>query len=114
MERGNNIFRARANAELSTPYSETAADVILRASFLQGPESILINGVGYPADGPHLPVVGMSAKLKIDARLLGFFKMIGLMVEKDSVAIHVQRRRKGLYSLTPWVLCRLDRGCLCQ
>ena len=90
MECGNNIFRARANAEFSTPYSEAAADIILCASFLQGPESILINGVGYPADGPHLPVMGMSAKLKIDARLLGFFEVIGLMIEENSVAVHIQ------------------------
>ena len=90
MKCGHNIFRARANAELSAPYSEAAADVILRASFLQGPESILIDGVGYPTNRPHLPIVSMTAKLKIDARLLGFFEVIGLMIEENSVAIHIQ------------------------
>ena len=50
-------------------------------TFAQRSESVLIDSVGNPTDGPHLSVVSMSGKFKVDAILFSFFQVIGLMVE---------------------------------
>ena len=50
-------------------------------TFAQWSESVFIDSVGNPADGPRLSVVSMSGKLKVDAIFLSFFQVIGLMVE---------------------------------
>lgn len=87
------IFRLRADAELCAPNAETRTDVIVGMSFAQWSESVLIDSVGDPADGPYLSVVSMSGKLKVNAILLSLFQVIGLMVEfqhKTTLVIALQ------------------------
>ena len=42
--------------------------------------------VGGPGDGPDLAAVRVPAELEVDARLLGFFQVVGLVVQEDSKA----------------------------
>ena len=50
-------------------------------SFSQRTESVLIDGIRYPTDRPHLSVMGVAGKLEINSIVFCFFQMIGLMVE---------------------------------
>ena len=87
------IFRLRADAELCAPNAEARTDVKVGMSLAQWSESVLIDSVCDPADGPHLSVVGMPGKLEVDAIFLGFFQVIGLVVEfqhKTTLVIALQ------------------------
>lgn len=75
------VFRLCADAELGTPDAESGTHIVTGVSFNEGAESILVDGISNPAYWPHLSVMGMSGKLKVDTILLCLLQMIRLMVE---------------------------------
>ena len=84
LQRQHHVFRTSADAELATPNAHARTDVVLGIALAEWTEGILVDGIGYPGDRPHLPVVGMTAELEVDAVLLSLFQMVRLMVEEDS------------------------------
>lgn len=88
--RQHDIFRASAYTEFSTPNAHARADVILCRALPQRAEGILINGIRDPRCWQHLPMMGMSAKLKVYAILLSFLQVVRLMVEKNGkISVYV-------------------------
>ena len=73
----------RADAEFSAPDANSTCHVKLGSSSLAESVSILVHSVFYPADGPHLSVVGVSAELEVHACLFGEFQIVGLVVEEN-------------------------------
>ena len=85
----HHVFRAGADAELAAPDAHARADVVAGAAPLPRAVGTFIDAVGNPADGPHLPVVGVPRELEVDARLLGLLQAVGLVVEQDGEALLV-------------------------
>lgn len=66
------VFRLRADTELTTPNTYAGADVVVRLAFGELSKGILIDGIGDPVERPYLSVMGVAGKLEVDAVLLCF------------------------------------------
>ncbi len=81
----HDVLTAGADAEFSSPDAYAAGNIVLRAAFLQGAKSVFVNQIFNPRQGLHLAIVGVSAKLKVNAVLLRLFQVVGLVVKQYRV-----------------------------
>lgn len=96
----NYVFRTCTYTELCSPYSHAGAYVIPRILQSVWAIGIFVYRFGYPRKRPHLPVVRMSAKLKVNACILCFFKLIRLVIKQYDIPVFVHTLHKRLHAFS--------------
>ena len=103
---GYNVFGTSADAIFATPDAYSRAHIVACVPFLIWSPSIFIHRVHEHANGPHLTLMGVPAKLEVDAILLRLLKFVRLVVEKDDELVLVDSI-KQLLSAHAMVICSI-------
>ena len=83
----NKVLGAGTNADLGSPDAQARTHIVAGASTLVMAPGLLIHGVGEPVAGPDLSTVCVAAELEVNARSLGLFQVVGLVVQEDGKTI---------------------------
>ena len=76
----NHVFRTGTNTELSAPNTKARTDIEASIVTLILTEGTFVDRLSNPGNRPYLSVVGMPAKLEINASCCRTVKVVGLMV----------------------------------
>ena len=79
------VLRICADTEFSTPQPHAWTYIIMSVAAAISAMRHFIHSISYPRYRPYLAVVRVPAQLKVNARALGLFKMIRLVVHKYGI-----------------------------